>query len=74
MAAKERVNYGCTCPGCGQEENVPCAENDHPYMQTVDIKVLRVDGEFDVVEHGDADLRITCKRCGTNRCRTRDLQ
>jgi DNA-directed RNA polymerase subunit RPC12/RpoP len=63
MAARESVTYGIKCPSCQQEGSVRVTENNHPYMTSTDIKVRSVVGDFDVVEHGDKDVAITCKKC-----------
>lgn len=64
MAARDRYTEEVKCLTCGQTGKFLLSEDDHPYIQSLDLRVDKVKGDF-LAFVKDGIVRALCKKCNT---------
>lgn len=63
MAARDRYTSDIECPKCNQKGVLYISEDDHPYMQSPDRAIDKVEGNFDTYVSRGVNVTITCRDC-----------
>lgn len=63
MAARDRYNFEVTCERCDSRGRVFVSEEDHTYINSLDRRIDKIEGEFEELQIKDEDSQIICARC-----------